>query len=243
MCRHCPRPPWRPAPIALLLPPLLLSLVLATTQRPHTNTPPPTLPHATSPPTTKATDHHAHQHSHSHPTHHPILAAVRTDTQCGWVAPLDTAIQKELPQEKLQAKCQTCEGDEKCLRGEVPCPRLKETLCNEEKQGERELKIRNITLRYCPHLALHSVMCRDKARKVTEGDGCVTVARHLQEIDDMVGRVLMQHYSLMAKYNCEYEYSITQNCNECQVGKQTNHTFLPLPCPSHLHTLPYHQVT
>ncbi|XP_045122399.1 uncharacterized protein LOC123510942 isoform X3 [Portunus trituberculatus] len=218
VCRHCPRPPWRPAPIALLLPPLLLSLVLATTQRPHTNTPPPTLSHATSPPTTKATDHHAHQHSHSHHTHHPILAAVRSDTQCAAVAHLDSNSQEELPQEKLPAKCQTCEGDEKCLRGDAPCPRLKETLCDEEQEEKRKEKIRRITLRYCPHLALQSVMCRNQARRVTDTTlaRCVTQARHLQEIDDMVGRVLMQHYSLMAKYNCEYEYSITQNCTGCQ---------------------------
>ncbi|XP_050732820.1 uncharacterized protein LOC127006674 [Eriocheir sinensis] len=231
VCRHCPRPPWRPAPIALLLPPLLLSLVLATTHRPHTNTPPPILLHATPPSTTKATDHHAHQHTHSHHNHHPVLAAVRADTQCAAVAPLDARSQEALPQEKLQAKCQTCEEDEKCSNEEVPCPRLETTLCEEEIKENREQKIRNITLRYCPHLVLHSVMCRDQERRVTDTTEthCSKEARHLQDIDDMVGRILLQHTELMAKYNCEEEYSITQNCTGCKVGEQTPRTPLPSP--------------
>ncbi|XP_042238804.1 uncharacterized protein LOC121877236 [Homarus americanus] len=227
VCRHCPRPPWRPAPIAFLLPPLLLSLALATTHKPHTNTTPPTLSYTPPPPTTQATVHHTHQYTHIHHQHFFAFAAARTapehqkgEKQCAAVAPLDVESKEGIPEVKLEAKCQTCrqENKEECLRGRVPCPTLPEALCSTEEVEKREEKIRKVTLRYCPHMALHSVMCEEQVESVINRTlaGCSTVARHLQEMDDMVGRVLHQQQALLFKYNCESNYSITQTCLGCQ---------------------------
>ncbi|XP_071531521.1 uncharacterized protein [Panulirus ornatus] len=229
VCRHCPRPPWRPAPIAFLLPPLLLSLALATTHRPHTNTTPPTLSYTPPPPTTQATEHHAHQHTHIHYHQHFLaFAAARTapedredEKQCATVPPLD---EKSIPKEELEAKCQTCSRDnEACVQGREPCPPLTEELCATEEEEKREELIRKRTLRHCPHLVLYSVMCEEQVESIRNRTlaGCSTVARHLQEMDNMVGRVLQQHKAIITTYNCERSYSIRQTCTECQVSSHS----------------------
>lgn len=228
VCRHCPRPPWRPAPIAFLLPPLLLSLALATTHRPHTNTTPPTLSYTPPPPTTQATEHHAHQHTHIQHQHFLAFAAARTapehredEKQCATVAPLD---EKSIPKGELEAKCQTCSRDnEACVQGREPCPPLSEELCSTEEGEKREELIRKRTLRYCPHLVLYSVMCEEQVESIRNRTlaGCSTVARHLQEMDNMVGRVLQQHKAIITTYNCEHSYSIRQTCTECQVSSHS----------------------
>ncbi|XP_045601173.1 uncharacterized protein [Procambarus clarkii] len=216
---HCPRSPWRPAPIALLLPPLLLSLALATTHRPHTNTP--TLAYTPTPPTAI---HHTHQHTHNN-RHFPALVAALSAPQhreglrqCAVVAPLDSYSLESLTNQTLEDKCQTCSPENKeCHQGRK-CPTLPEALCSTKDGEKREEIIRKVTLRFCPHMALHSVMCQEQVKSVTDVKlaECSTVARHLQDMDSIVGRVLHQHQSLLAKYNCESHYSITQTCSGCQ---------------------------
>nr|XP_053639053.1 uncharacterized protein LOC128693398 [Cherax quadricarinatus] len=213
VCRHCLRPAWRIAPFVILLPHLLLSLVLATTHRPPSNTP--TLPYTPTPPPTT--------HLHTHNNFHQLLPE-RTG-QCAAVAPLDATSSDNLTPEKLEGECQTCGVNEgHCDRRGKTCPTFSEVLCSKEER--REETIRRVTLRYCPHMTLRSVMCDQQVESVTNTSqpGCSTVARHLQEMDNLVGRVLHQHQALISKYNCDHPYSITQTCSACKVRSHTSLT-------------------
>lgn len=102
------------------------------------------------------------------------------------------------------------------------CRPLTEVLCEREPEHREEM-MRRVTLRHCPHLALRSLLCQEEVASVVNRTvaGCCRVARHLQDIDSTVGRILAQHQALLDKYDCDmqrsWRYSITQNCSDCKV--------------------------
>lgn len=204
VCRHCPRPPWRPAPLAFLFPPLLLSLALAAAHRSTVSTPPPpTSLHYHSAIT--PTDTNAHRND-PHPRH-------GNESQCA--AATNFEIEK-VPEEKVAAKCQTCTRENKTCDS---CRSLVEAVCYTEGTEEREQLLRRLTLRYCPHLVLQSVMCPLDRKSVISSVNCSSVLRHLQERDEQVARILQQHRSIV--HNCEQSSSVREKCTGCEVRSRS----------------------
>ncbi|XP_042855315.1 uncharacterized protein LOC122242156 [Penaeus japonicus] len=212
VCRHCPRPPWRPALLAFLFPPLLLSLALAAAHRATVSTPPPpTSLHYHSAIT--PTDTHAHRNDH-HQRNGAIIADWKVPQHSGNESQCAAATNFEIekvPQEKVAEKCQTCPRENETCDS---CRTLVEAVCYNKEPEEREQLIRRVTLRYCPHLVLQSVMCPLDRESVIHSINCSSVLRHLQERDEQVARILQQHRSIV--HNCERSYSMREKCTGCE---------------------------
>ncbi|XP_064119527.1 uncharacterized protein LOC135224455 [Macrobrachium nipponense] len=125
----------------------------------------------------------------------------------------ETTVPSETPVEK----CQTCDSMSNCpgSSSHPSCPRLEDFLCTNFTE---DLLRRSLT--YCPHLTLESVMCEVQVQHLRATESCRRTAHHLMERDKMVGRLVYQHSDMIMKYNCEYNYSVTQNCDACKEAYQ-----------------------